>query len=182
MSKDVIAGQLFLFYAAGFETTAATASFTLYELSQNPEVMEKAKEDVHRAIENQGGKLTYDAISDMKYLEACILGKFEVNLCHICYNPFVELTETTRKYPALPFLNRICTQDYPVPDSKLVIKKGTPVLISLLGMHLDSEYFPDPLSYQPERYLEENKDFNQAAYMPFGEGPRMCIGKKQKIY
>jgi len=69
-----------------------------------------------------------------------------------------------------------------VPDSKLVIKKGTPVLISLLGMHLDSEYFPDPLSYQPERYLEENKDFNQAAYMPFGEGPRMCIGKKQKIY
>ncbi|XP_036672863.3 probable cytochrome P450 6d5 [Drosophila suzukii] len=159
MSKDVIAGQLFLFYAAGFETTAATASFTLYELSQNPEVMEKAKEDVHRAIENQGGKLTYDAISDMKYLEACIL-------------------ETTRKYPALPFLNRICTQDYPVPDSKLVIKKGTPVLISLLGMHLDAEYFPDPLSYQPERYLDENKDFNQAAYMPFGEGPRMCIGAR----
>ncbi|KAH8344192.1 hypothetical protein KR084_007750 [Drosophila pseudotakahashii] len=159
MSKDVIAGQLFLFYAAGFETTASTTSFTLYELTQNPEVMEKAKEDVRKALENHDGNLTYDAISDMKYLEACIL-------------------ETTRKYPALPFLNRICTQDYPVPDSKLVIKKGTPVLISLLGMHLDSENFPDPMSYQPERYLDESKDFNQAAYMPFGEGPRMCIGAR----
>ncbi|XP_043947048.1 probable cytochrome P450 6d5 [Drosophila biarmipes] len=159
ITKDVIAGQLFLFYAAGFETTASTAAFTLYELSQNAEVMEKAKEDVRRAIENQGGKLTYDAISEMKYLEACIL-------------------ETTRKYPALPFLNRVCTQDYPVPDSKLVIKKGTPVIISLLGMHLDPENFPEPFSYKPERYLDENKDFNQAAYMPFGEGPRMCIGAR----
>jgi len=76
MSKDLIAGQLFLFYIAGYETTASTTSFTLYELTQNPEVMEKAKEDVRKAIENHGGKLTYDAISDMKYLEACILGEF----------------------------------------------------------------------------------------------------------
>ncbi|XP_017084417.2 probable cytochrome P450 6d5 [Drosophila eugracilis] len=159
MSKDLIAGQLFLFYAAGFETTASTASFTLYELTQNPEVMEKAKEDVHNAIEKNGGKLNYDAIADMKYLEACIM-------------------ETARKYPALPFLNRICTQDFSVPDSNKVIKKGTQIIISLLGMHLDSEYFPDPISYQPERYLEDNKNYNKAAYMPFGEGPRMCIGAR----
>ncbi|XP_017046931.1 probable cytochrome P450 6d5 [Drosophila ficusphila] len=159
ISKDLIAGQLFLFYVAGYETTASTISFTLYELTQNPEVMEKAKEDVRNAIEKNGGKLTYDAVSDMKYLEACVL-------------------ETARKYPALPLLNRICTQDYPVPDSKLVIKKGTPIIISLIGMQRDAEYFPDPLRYQPERYLDENKDFNQAAYMPFGEGPRMCIGAR----
>ncbi|XP_016978460.1 probable cytochrome P450 6d5 [Drosophila rhopaloa] len=159
MSKDLIAGQLFLFYAAGFETTASTISFTLYELTQNPELMEKAKEDVRRAIEKNGGKLNYDAVADMKYLEACIL-------------------ETTRKYPALPLLNRICTQDYPVPDSKLVIQKGTQIIISLLGLHLDEENFPDPLSYQPERYLEDGKNYNQAAYLSFGEGPRMCIGAR----
>ncbi|XP_017032888.1 probable cytochrome P450 6d5 [Drosophila kikkawai] len=156
MSKDLIAGQLFLFYAAGFETTASTTSFTLYELTQHPEVMAKAQEDVRQAIEKHGG-LTYDAISDMKYLEACVM-------------------ETARKYPALPILNRVCTQDYPVPDSKLVIKKGTPIVISLIGMHRDPEYFPNPLTYQPERYLDENKNFRQAAYMPFGEGPRHCIG------
>ncbi|EDV44045.1 uncharacterized protein Dana_GF16231 [Drosophila ananassae] len=159
MSKDLIAGQLFLFYAAGFETTASTASFTLFELSQNPEAMARAQEDVRSAIASHGGKLTYDAIQDMKYLEACVL-------------------ETARKYPALPILNRICTQDYPVPDSKLVIRKGTPIVISLIGMHRDADNFPDPLSYQPERYLEESKSFNQAAYMPFGEGPRHCIGAR----
>ncbi|XP_043947047.1 probable cytochrome P450 6d5 [Drosophila biarmipes] len=159
MSKDVIAGQLFLFYIAGYETTASTTSFTLYELTQNPEVMEKAKEDVRKALENHGGRLSYDAIADMKYLEACIL-------------------ETARKYPALPLLNRICTQDYPVPDSKLVIKKGTPIIISNYGLHRDPEYFPDPLSYQPERHLEESKNYNEAAFMPFGEGPRMCIGAR----
>ncbi|KAI8046327.1 hypothetical protein M5D96_002529 [Drosophila gunungcola] len=159
MSKDLIAGQLFLFYIAGYETTASTAAFTLYELTQNAEVMEKAAEDVRSAIEKHGGKLTYDAISDMKYLEACIL-------------------ETARKYPALPLLNRVCTQDYPVPDSKLVIKKGTPVIISLIGMHRDAENFPEPLSYQPERYMDDNKNYNQAAYLPFGEGPRMCIGAR----
>lgn len=63
-----------------------------------------------------------------------------------------------------------------MPDSKLVIRKGTPVVISLIGMHRDAENFPDPLSYQPERYLDESQSFKQAAYMPFGEGPRHCIG------
>jgi len=46
-------------------------------------------------------------------------------------------------------------------------------------MHRDPENFPDPLSYQPERYLQDSKNYNHAAYMPFGEGPRMCIGKKK---
>ncbi|XP_017026619.1 probable cytochrome P450 6d5 [Drosophila kikkawai] len=158
MSKDLIAGQLFLFFVAGYETTASTTAFTLYELTQHPEAMAKAQEDVRQAIEKHGG-LNYDAISDMKYLEACVL-------------------ETARKYPALPLLNRICTQDYPVPDSNKVIKKGTQIVISLIGMHRDPEYFPEPLSYKPERFQDENKDFNQAAFMPFGEGPRHCIGAR----
>ncbi|XP_022217127.1 probable cytochrome P450 6d5 [Drosophila obscura] len=157
VSKDFIAGQLFIFFVAGYETTASTAAFTIYELTQNPEVMAKAVEDVKSALEKHDGKLTYDAIQDMKYLELCIM-------------------ETARKYPALPLLNRVCTQEYPVPDSKMVIKKGTPIIISLIGMHRDAENFPDPLAYQPERYLDENKNFNPAAYLPFGEGPRHCIG------
>ncbi|KAH8250912.1 hypothetical protein KR038_004590 [Drosophila bunnanda] len=174
ISKDNIAGQLLLFYAAGFETTASTTSFTLYELTQNPEVMVRAQEDVRQAIEKHGG-LTYDAISDMKYLEACVMGKPARGASLEQVHSFLS-AETARKYPALPILNRVCTQDYPVPDSKLVIKKDTPIVISLIGMHRDPEYFPDPLSYQPERYLDENKAFKKAAYMPFGEGPRHCIG------
>ncbi|EDW24590.1 GL24232 [Drosophila persimilis] len=157
VSKDLIAGQLFLFFVAGYETTASTAAYTIYELTQNPEVMARALEDVRSTLEKHDGKLSYDAIQDMKYLEACVL-------------------ETARKYPALPLLNRVCTKEYQIPNSKLIVKKGTPIIISLIGMHRDAENFPDPLAYKPERYLDENKNFNPTAYMPFGEGPHNCIG------
>lgn len=88
------------------------------------------------------------------------------------------LPETTRKYPGLPFLNRQCTQDFKVPNSKFTIKKDTNVIISLLGLHRDAKYFPEPLAYKPERFADETKDYDAAAYMPFGEGPRHCIGKQ----
>lgn len=156
MSVDVIAAQLFLFYVAGFETSAATTAFTLYELAQYPDLMKKAQDDVAQALEKHG-KMTYDALKDMKFLDLCIM-------------------ESTRKYPGLPILNRECTHDYAIPDSKLVIKRGTPIIISLLGIHRDAEYFPDPMRYDPERFLEENMNYVPAAFMPFGEGPRHCIG------
>lgn len=79
-------------------------------------------------------------------------------------------------YPGLPFINRECTKDYKIPETDLVIKKGTSVIISLLGLHLDAEHFPDPMKFDPSRYLDENMNYNQSAYIPFGDGPRACIG------
>ena len=89
---------------------------------------------------------------------------------------YFSFSETTRKYPGLPFLNRECTQDYTIPGTDITIKKGTGIIISLLGMHHDPEYFPNPLEYKPERFSEEQKEYNPVAFMPFGEGPRHCIG------
>ncbi len=86
----------------------------------------------------------------------------------------MHLQETVRMYPALPILNRECTVDYPVPDSDLTIKKGTSIIISLFGMLRDPKYFPDPDTFRPDRYV--SKDFNETAYIPFGDGPRNCIG------
>lgn len=77
-------------------------------------------------------------------------------------------TETLRKFP-FPLLNRMCTVDYKVPESNFTIKKGTPIVISVMGLHRDPQYFPDPLKFDPER------DLDHLAYMPFGEGPRNCI-------
>lgn len=85
-------------------------------------------------------------------------------------------SESVRIYPGLPFLNRECTKDYKIPESDLVIQKGTSIIISLLGLHRDEEHFPDPLKFDPSRYLEENMNYNQSAYLPFGDGPRACIG------
>ncbi|XP_037951261.1 probable cytochrome P450 6d4, partial [Teleopsis dalmanni] len=105
------------------------------------------------------GKLSYECVQDMKFLDLCVM-------------------ETVRKYPGLPILNRECTEDYQIPNSKMVIKKGTGIIISLFGIHRDPEYFPDPLRYDPERFLEENMNYNPVAYMPFGEGPRHCIAQR----
>jgi cytochrome P450 family 6 len=87
---------------------------------------------------------------------------------------FVLFLETIRMYPALPILNRECTQDYPIPGSHLTIKKGTSIIISLFGMHRDPKYFPEPDKFLPERFAAKNYD--EVAYIPFGDGPRNCIG------
>lgn len=88
------------------------------------------------------------------------------------------VSETLRKYPSLPFLDRTTVETYKMPNSDLVIQKGTPVFISMLGMHYDPEYFPDPEKYDPERFNEKNKrNIPAYSYFPFGEGPRACIGE-----
>jgi cytochrome P450 family 6 len=85
--------------------------------------------------------------------------------------------ETLRKYPPLTFLNRHCTKDYKIPDTNLVVEKGVQVVVPVLGLHKDPEYFPDPEKFDPERFSEETKSRRpNYVYLPFGEGPRICIG------
>uniref|UniRef100_A0A1I8Q2B7 Cytochrome P450 n=1 Tax=Stomoxys calcitrans TaxID=35570 RepID=A0A1I8Q2B7_STOCA len=166
ISIDIIASNAFLFYMAGSETTAATTSYTIYELSMNPRVLQKAQEEVDKAMEKHGlgvnGRLTYEAIQDMAYLDLCVM-------------------ETLRKYPAAPFLNRECTLDYQVPDTKFTIKKGTGIIVSVFGLHRDPEYFPKPMDYIPERFAKDSNDYNPMAYLPFGQGPRQCIAQRMGI-
>lgn len=89
--------------------------------------------------------------------------------------------ETLRKYPTLPFLNRECTQDYKIPGTDVVLKKGVGIHISLLGLHFDEKYYPEPEKFIPERFNEENssgKNIINRPYLPFGDGPRTCIGMR----
>ncbi|XP_061395484.1 cytochrome P450 6d3-like, partial [Musca vetustissima] len=166
MSIDMIASNAFLFYIAGSETTASSTSFTIYELAMNPEILKKVQNEVDECLRKHNlkpeSRLTYEAIQDMKYLDLCV-------------------KETTRKYPDLPFLNRKCTQDFKIPGSNLTIKKDTGIIISLLGLHRDAKYFPNPMEYRPERFAEESKDYDPTAYMPFGEGPRHCIAQRMEV-
>jgi cytochrome P450 family 6 len=93
-------------------------------------------------------------------------------------------TETLRKYPILPFLDRFCSRDYPLRSPSgcgtVIIPKGTGVYIPVLALHHDPQYFPDPDKFDPERFTEENKHNRpNCVYLPFGEGPRTCIGKNK---
>lgn len=87
------------------------------------------------------------------------------------------VSEALRKYPPLPFLDRVANDDYKVPNSDLVVKKGTPVFMSMSGIHYDSQYFPQPMTFDPERFSIENKRTRKpGTYFPFGDGPHSCIG------
>lgn len=88
-----------------------------------------------------------------------------------------HFAEALRKYPLLGFLDRKCLNDYKVPGTDLVIPAGTAVYVSLDGLQNDPKYFPDPEKFDPYRFSEERKqEIVPYTYMPFGEGPRNCIG------
>lgn len=90
----------------------------------------------------------------------------------------IFLTEGLRKYPGVQFIDRECLSDYKVEDSDLIIEKGIPVYIPTFALHYDPNFFPDPFKYDPERFRHKT-NINQDGlhYIPFGEGPRHCIGK-----
>lgn len=92
--------------------------------------------------------------------------------------------ETLRLYPPGGVATRRCTSATYLTDDKdkrLDIEKGVITMIPLWSLHRDPEYFPDPEHFRPERFAEENggvkKYKDMCVFMPFGEGPRQCLGK-----
>ncbi|XP_078033850.1 cytochrome P450 6k1-like [Augochlora pura] len=159
-SGDDLLAQAAGFFTAGFETSSSTMSFTLYEVAVNMEIQKTLRKEILDALEKSNGKITYDMVMTLPYLDMVV-------------------SETLRKYPPLAFLDRVAGSDYKVPNSDLVLEKGTPVYLSMLGLHTDPEYFPDPQKYDPTRFSEENKkNLVPFTYFPFGDGPRICIGMR----
>lgn len=82
-----------------------------------------------------------------------------------------------RMYPAFYNMLRRCCENYKIPNTNVVIDKGTIVAIPLFALHYDEEYFPDPNKFDPDRFSKDNvQNRKPCVYMPFGEGPRICIG------
>ncbi|CAH1108303.1 unnamed protein product [Psylliodes chrysocephalus] len=154
----VFCGAALNFFIAGFEPASTTISYTLYELAVNPHIQQTAREEAAAVIKKHGG-ITLDALRDMLYFD-------------------MSINETLRKYPGLPFLQRNCNEDFPVPDSDVVIEKGTPILIPITGLQLDEKLFPDPHKYDPERFRNKTDSGNGLYFLPFGDGQRACIGER----
>jgi cytochrome P450 family 9 len=88
-------------------------------------------------------------------------------------------TETLRLYPPAAAVDRVCVQPYTLKsDLPMQINPGEAIFIPIFGLHRDPKYYSDPESFDPERFSEENKhSINPTTYLPFGLGPRSCIGK-----
>lgn len=75
-------------------------------------------------------------------------------------------------------LSRICVKPYKLKGTNTVIEPGTTAVISPIAIGRDPDHFPDPEKFDPERFSAENKgNINPYTYLPFGLGPRNCIGK-----
>lgn len=69
-------------------------------------------------------------------------------------------------------------QEYKIPDTDIIVDEGTRVFIPVQAIHNDPDHYPDPEKFDPERFNDENKgNRHPFLHIPFGEGPRNCIGK-----
>lgn len=75
ITTQEIINQSFVFFVAGFETSSTTMAFALNELVANPEIQEKLRKEINLVLEKNDGQITYDSITEMKYLEQVVYGK-----------------------------------------------------------------------------------------------------------
>uniref|UniRef100_A0A914XLL0 Uncharacterized protein n=1 Tax=Plectus sambesii TaxID=2011161 RepID=A0A914XLL0_9BILA len=152
-----IMSQLLIFLLAGYETTATTLHFALYMLAMHPEVQDKLVDEIHEVI-GQTDEILYEHIGKFTYLDQVI-------------------SETLRMFPALPRIDRDCSKDVVINDVK--IPKGCAVGVPVWVIHYDPEIYPNPQTFDPERFSPEEKaNRDPLAYLPFGYGPRNCIGMR----
>lgn len=151
------------FFFGGIETTTNALCFALYELALNPDIQSKLRQEIDTVQAGLAGHLTYETMQKMKYLDMVI-------------------TETLRLWPPVAFTNRRCTKEYTLENSdgtRITIEKGATVQFPVQAIHRDPRYYPDPLRFDPERFSDENRhSINRDAYLPFGSGPRNCIGSR----
>lgn len=154
------------FYVAGFETSATAQSFALYEMAKNQEVQDRVKSEICEMLAKNDGKMTYHGIiHEMPYLDQVI-------------------NETLRIYPILAVLDRECVNPdgYSLePFSDFKIPRGMPVYIPIFPMQRDEKYFPDPMKFDPDRFSDKGT-VTPFTHMPFGIGPRICIGERLAIF
>jgi len=156
--------QGFIFFFAGFDTTSNLLQSITFHLSKNPDIQEKLYKEISEVTASLNGKpVTYEILHKMKYLDMIV-------------------SEGLRFQPPAPQIDRQCTKDYEMDlgNGKLVkIKKGEIVVFPYYSLHHDPTYFPNPEQFDPTRFSSNNKNsIVVGSYLPFGLGPRACIGSR----
>jgi len=178
---ESIIANLLLFFIAGFETTKSFLIFALYNLALNPQVQDKLLDEILKT-QDSDENFSYESVNGMEYLEKFTNGEINIILnqklndfFHKFY--FCLVLECFRMYPSGFATERLCTKTYKIPNTKVEIKKGTVVILPVCGIHQDPKIYPNPTKFDPERFNAENKGKRSPYhFIPFGHGPRNCIG------
>ncbi|XP_066602052.1 cytochrome P450 9e2-like [Prorops nasuta] len=167
LSNDDMTSQAFVFFLGGFDSTATTMAFMALELAVRQDVQSKLRGEIDEVLGRTGGKPpTYEDINNMKYLDAV-------------------LNEILRYYPLATMQDRVCSKSFqlppPLPGAEAFeVKEGSNLWFPVYALHRDPGYFEDPDKFEPERWLDK-RNLNNPAFIPFGIGPRACIGNRFAI-
>ena len=154
MSDRQLRDEMMTLFLAGHETTANALTWTWYLLARHAEVEARLHEETTRVLQGRA-----PAVADLPNL------------------PYSEMVvrEAMRLYPPAPGFAR-----EPIEDVRLggyLVPKGSLITVSSYALHRDARFFPDPESFDPERFAPGWEDrVPRFAYLPFGGGPRVCIG------
>uniref|UniRef100_S4RG43 Cytochrome P450, family 3, subfamily A, polypeptide 65 n=1 Tax=Petromyzon marinus TaxID=7757 RepID=S4RG43_PETMA len=157
LTDGELESQAVLFLMAGYDNTSTSITFLAYCLACNPDVQTKVQQEIDTILPD--GKLPdYETLKQMEYLDMVVC-------------------ETLRMYSSSSRTDRVCKKTTVVND--LVIPKGVVVTVPLWVLHYDPQYWDEPHEFRPERFTKEAKEARDPyCYLPFGHGPRNCIGMR----
>ncbi|AEG55097.1 cytochrome P450 [Sinorhizobium meliloti] len=159
LSTSEIADNILTFIGAGHETTARALAWCFYCVANTPAYRETMEQEIDSVLAS--GADPVDWLGRMPH----VLAAFE---------------EALRLYPPAPSINRAAIEEdaWTSPEGERVpIRKGISVLVMPWTLHRHALYWQKPRAFMPERFLPENRDkINRFQYLPFGAGPRVCIG------
>ncbi|XP_063236317.1 cytochrome P450 4C1-like isoform X2 [Bacillus rossius redtenbacheri] len=143
---------------AGYETTLASLSWTLFLLGKHKDVQLKVYEEQQSIFHGSDKHVSTEDVKKMKYLKQVI-------------------EEAARLYPPVPVVLRQIEEDVSIGD--YVVPAGVVVNINIYHLHRCADQFPDPEIFNPDNFLPERIDARHPfSYLPFSAGPRNCIGKR----
>jgi cytochrome P450 len=155
MTPDLVRDEVASIFLAGHETTAITLSWAFYLLHRHPAVEARVHEEVDRVFGDR--EPVYGDMENLVYCRAVI-------------------DETLRLFPPVHVFSRQALEDDEVCGHK--VPKGSFVTVASWVLHRHKLWWQDPQEFHPERFLPENADkIDRFAYIPFGTGPRVCLGK-----
>jgi len=155
MDDALLRDNLLTFIGAGHETTALALTWSLYLLGRDPETADRIRAEV--AAVAGDATLTHDHVEQLVFTRQVV-------------------QEAMRLYPSLPLMSRMCGQD--TEAGGLPVRKGTFVFIPIYAIHRHRRLWRDPDVFDPDRFGQaESAGRHRFAYLPFGGGPRVCIGQ-----
>jgi cytochrome P450 len=153
MSEQALLDEVKILFVAGHETSANALAWSWYLLSQHPEVVAKIRAELDEVAPDRS--LEFEDLGKLEYLTQVI-------------------EEVLRLYPPAWITDRQAAKDDEFNGIK--IKKGTFLVTYIYGVHHSADYWEDPEAFRPERFAKGHKLEHPYAYIPFGGGPRLCIG------